>query len=61
MCFNDSKTIFKSVLIFKIMSISQVASLDKNLDFKFKNVSGKNLKFETNALEDSLTVFVYDE
>ena len=36
-------------------------SLQSNLDFKFKNVSGKNLRFETNSTTDSLTVTVYEE
>lgn len=36
-------------------------SLQSNLDFKFKNVSGKNLRFETSSTKDSLTVKVYEE
>lgn len=36
-------------------------SLQSGLDFKFKNVSGKNLKFETSSTENSLTVTVYEE
>ena len=36
-------------------------SLQSDLDFKFKNISGKNLRFETNAIADSLTVYVYEE
>lgn len=34
-------------------------SLQSDLDFKFKNVSGKNLKFETSTTENSVTVFVH--
>ena len=36
-------------------------SLQSDLDFKFKNVSGKNLKFEASSTENSLTVSVYEE
>lgn len=34
-------------------------SLQSNLDFKFKNTSGKNLKFSSSSTENSLTVSVY--
>lgn len=36
-------------------------SLQSNLDFKFKNVSGKALEFKTSSTEDSLTVTVYEK
>lgn len=34
-------------------------SLQSNLDFKFKNTSGKDLKFSSSSTENSLTVSVY--
>ena len=36
-------------------------SLQSDLDFKFKNVSGKNLRFESSSTPDSLTVSVFEE
>lgn len=36
-------------------------SLQSNLDLKFKNVSGKNLRFESDSTENSLTVRIYAE
>lgn len=36
-------------------------SLQSGLDFKFKNVSGKKLRFESSSTTDSLTVNVYEE
>lgn len=35
-------------------------SLQSNLDFKFKNISGKDLRFQTTSSIDSLTVSVYE-
>lgn len=42
-------------------NLDATVSLQSGLDFKFKNVSGKNLRFETSSTENSLTVTVYEE
>ena len=36
-------------------------SMQSNLDFKFKNTSGKKLRFESTSTENSLTVKIYEE
>lgn len=42
-------------------NLDATVSLQSNLDFKFKNVSGKNLRFKTSSTENSLTVSVFEE
>ena len=36
-------------------------SLQSDLDFKFKNISGKDLRFEATSTPDSLTVAIYEK